>query len=104
MMKTNILQPVILSAVLGFLAGPIQASASDQGPVQKPDQQIVLSKADFSPRAYCRAGNGTVTNIDRSTIYLCCYKAKAKCVLSDTNKSISWIVPYDSNYLNVANY
>ena len=55
---------------------------------------MLHNEMSFSPRAYCRSGDGSVTETSQNDIYLCCYEAKHKCLAIDMNKSISWAVAY----------
>lgn len=45
---------------------------------------------DLSPRAFCRATGGIVSETAQQNIYLCCYEERKKCVLSDTDQEVSW--------------
>lgn len=55
--------------------------------------------AEFSPRAYCQATNGTVSETGKSAIYICCYRDKQKCVLSNVVRGYSRIIPLERTRL-----
>ncbi len=53
--------------------------------------------ADLSPRAFCRATGGIVTETVQANMYLCCYEKLKKCVLSDTDQEVSWHISIQTN-------
>ena len=93
-MKKYIIKSIILSVLVGFSGYSLQASADDLDASQPAGQQTVHNEKSFSPRAYCHAGDGSVTETIQNDIYLCCYEAQHKCLAIDTNKFMSWVVDY----------
>lgn len=81
----------ILVVLLG--SGAI-ASVADSSEKQTGDRNGLVEQATFSPRAYCRTTGGVVSETQFKSLYLCCYESKSKCVLTDTEQSVSWLIPY----------
>jgi len=46
-----------------------------------------------SPRAYCTRTGGQVQETGQRSVYICCYPDRRKCVVTDTGRQLSWIVP-----------
>lgn len=60
----------------------------------------LVEEATNSPRGFCRKTGGIVYETSQQTMYLCCYASKNKCVATDLNKSVSWLLPYGAQFIN----
>jgi hypothetical protein len=83
---TNLLTLLMVFALNSSMA---TAGSNKQGLVNQQSQTA------FSARQYCRSSGGQVTETANQNIYLCCYKNKHKCIVSDTGKTVSWTIPYE---------
>lgn len=57
-------------------------------------QKQQIQQQAFSPRQFCRTGNGVISKIDGDDIYICCGASKGKCAVTDTERRVSLPVPY----------
>jgi len=54
---------------------------------------------DISPREYCDKTGGEVTETGYQKVYICCYTAKKKCVLSNIVNGYSRLILLDDTQL-----
>jgi len=54
---------------------------------------------DISPREYCDMTGGKVTETGYAGVYICCYTAKPKCILSNVMKGHSRLILLDDDQL-----
>jgi hypothetical protein len=50
--------------------------------------------SNYSPRQYCNATGGRVSETSQQHIYLCCYMKKNKCIVANIKDTVSWLFPY----------
>lgn len=91
----------ILPMILIALSGQVLAGSTTPAVTQARIQADLTEQATYSPRQYCRTTGGVVSETPTNHIYLCCYKAMSKCVVTDTKKSVSWLIQYQqrNNYV-----
>lgn len=73
----------------------LNSSMATAGSIMQGHEKQQQSADAFSPRQYCRSSGGQVTETANQDVYLCCYKNKHKCIVSDTSQAVSWSIPYE---------
>lgn len=92
-MKTTYVS-TILVLVLGPLGGLAMAASPARSPNPSAESSAGMHQVvDFSPRQFCRSRGGDVRETVVEHVYLCCYEAMQKCVVTDTEQSVSQLIP-----------